>query len=145
MKIPDKQFVVEVKTPELSKLIQEKMFEFGYGWRMGKDKDVKNTDKCYLFFDSEMDITWSDDEDYVDGLVSSGQGIKASIDDIFSFVQPQKLKVGILKDYPITLTEEGLTAGCQTISRADFEDLVRKATQFYAGLDAAKPVDIGER
>lgn len=44
---------VHVPTPYISKLVQEKLFQLGYGWYLGGG-EVKYTDKPYLYTDSSL-------------------------------------------------------------------------------------------
>ncbi len=123
--IPPK-FVVKVLNPVISEEIQKKMFALGYGW-CGAEQNVEHTDKPYLFFNHDDGwITHSDSFGYVTGEVKNERVKLLSIDEIFGLTGNSKvIHVGLLKEHPIKITVEAVKAGCQSIKRADFEDLAK--------------------
>jgi hypothetical protein len=49
--------------PELSRIVQAVLFEFGYSWGQGQNK-VKNTYYSYLFAYSRGNLTHTDDVEH---------------------------------------------------------------------------------
>ncbi len=135
-----KDYVVRVRTPEASEFVQKILISLGYGWYFGTRSAVEQTDKAYLFFSpKDKSIMQSNDHDWVADYVKRGRYVQVTVDNVIEFGAPlEPLNVGILEEYPIVISQDGVRAGCQFIPREKFEELISQAQGYFAKVDSLK-------